>query len=246
LWEHTATAAAGFTVARPIGYVAKLRTLLLAEAPGRSLLALLRREDEALPAVVSAAHAIAAFHQLPVTDSMAGAARGARDEHTRLATIAQTLRAAVPEVAPVLDPLVATIGAQLAAAPLAPTHFDLKPGHLLLDGERVTILDLDKVEVADPLLDVANLVTSLGKVRRPARHGEGRSETLARAFTEAYFAQVPADWRARFPARHALGLLADAVTTQRGLRGRAERANRAARMVALVHAAADIVSDSRA
>ncbi len=237
LWEQTRSDDFPLAVARPIAYLPDLRTLLLEEAPGRRLLAILRSEDTALPAVLRAARALAALHQLPLDDALATRQRVARDDASRLPALAASLEERIPGGEEQVREVVTSIAAGLPEAPLAPTHFDLKPGHILIDGDRVTLLDFDKLAAADPLVDVTGLVATLGKERGATREQAGQAQALARAFITEYFSHVPAAWYARFPARYALALLTEASTTGRGLRGRAEKASRANRMATLVQQA---------
>lgn len=224
----------GFAVARPIAYVDGWQTLLLSEVPGTRLLQIIRRgtADEAMPAVRRAARAVAGFHQFPFPEGLLSEAM--QDQEERLASVAGTLCANNPSLAPEVDRLVETIGAALGKSPRMPTHFDLKQGHMLLDDQQVGLLDFDKLALGDPLIDVANLVATLGAEREgSAKRGEKRL-TLVEGFTDEYFAHVPPSWRERFPARLALAALAEAATTGRGQRGRGSQADLAGRAASAV------------
>jgi hypothetical protein len=237
LWERSQGDNPPLSVARPVAYLPEHRTLLLAEALGRRLLQILRDEEVPLSSVAQAARAVAALHQLPLDDVLATRQRVARDDRSRLATLAASFADDGPEIESHVREIVAAIAAGLGEAPVAPTHFDLKPGHILLDGDRVTLLDFDKLAPADPLVDVTNLVASLGKARGGGRDRSGQAHELPRAFIAEYFAHVPAAWYATFPARYAMALLADASTSGRGQRGRAEKAGRASRAATLIQQA---------
>lgn len=237
LWTHSVRDEMGFRVARPLSYVRSLRTLLFDEVPGRRLLDILRRGGEVFPAVRQTARAIAALHQLPLDVLPGVRERAARDDADRLAPLVERLQTALPAASTQIQDVVAAIAAGLPNAPEAPTHFDLKPGHLLIGDAHVGVLDFDKLAAGDPLADVTGLVASFGKVGGEAQRRSNPESALAQAFLAEYFARVPASWVARFPACYALALLTEAATTGRGLRGRAEKANRAARMAALVQQA---------
>jgi hypothetical protein len=157
--------------------------------------------------------------------------RPLRGELPRLEQAGEVLRSAHPRLGPVVDGAVGAVLAGLDDVPPAPTHFDLKPGHLLVDGDRVGILDFDKLAASDPLLDVASLLVDLAKQQGDARHGGDRPGASARAFAEEYFARVPAAWRARLPLHYAMACLGEAATSGRGLRERrrTERPRRAGR-----------------
>ena len=102
-----------------------------------------------------------------------------------------------------------------------PVHGDLKPIHLLLEEERVVLLDLDKFAAGDPMLDVANMLVLLRRER-------DAGAALARVFEEEYFAHVPAPWQQRLAPHYAWALLADAATFAIGL-GKTQAAARAKR-----------------
>jgi hypothetical protein len=244
LWAAAQEGETAFTVAQPIAYVASLSTMLLGEAPGVRLLDIARRGEsaEAVAAMRRAARAIAALHQVRLDGVLASARR---DERARLSEVAGMLREIAPDQAETIDALAATIAAALGEASLAPTHFDLKLGHVLIADDGVALLDFDKMALADPLIDVANLSASLGTEREGSPQRVKRRTVLAEVFLAEYLSHVPADWRPRLPARFALATLAEAATTGRGLRGRPGRDNRAARVVAALRDAQETMTSGR-
>ena len=246
MWAHT-SAAAPFRVARPIAYRDELRTLLLDEVTGITLLNILRRENEALPAVRRVARAVAALHLLPIDDVVAARERPPRDELARLDDLAATIQATAPELRETVADIVRFIAAAFQDVPSAPTHFDLKPAHFLLDGDRVTILDFDKLVAADPLVDVTGLLAHFRKERRESqRRQEGRTDAITRAFAEEYFAHVPAAWAARFPACQAMALLLEAASSEPGRHGRKGKARIPNRIETLVREAHEAAMVQRA
>jgi hypothetical protein len=227
LWRHTTTPSAGFAVPRPIGYLPEPRILLLSELPGMPLLDIVRDAEhaESLLAIRRAAQAVAELHQLPLPDELLVVSKRADD--ARLAEFVATLSALDPREARALDDLATAISARLgdATPPRAPTHYDLRLVHLLLDGDRVGLLDFDKMAWGNPLLDVAGVAAVL--------LGKERSD-LAQAFLTEYFGHVPETWRERYPAQHALALLSEAASTGRGQRGRPAHADRGSRVASAV------------
>ena len=89
------------------------------------------------------------------------------------------------------------MAAVLARSELGPTHLDLKPDHVFLDGERVVFIDLDTFGAADPVLDLATLLARLAAMPDRLDAPTAHAETARRALADEYFARVPAHWRAR-------------------------------------------------
>jgi aminoglycoside phosphotransferase (APT) family kinase protein len=241
LWRQTTSADVGFAVARPIAYLDGPQTLLQSELPGVRLLDVLRHAEtaEATKAVRRAARAVAGLHQLDVPRGLLRTVR--RDRGDRAAGAAAALSQRFPAYAAAIDEVAAAVAAGIAAAPLAPTHFDLKPGNILDDGQHVSLLDFDKLAFGDPMIDVANMVANLGTDQEGGRRRSQRKTVPGRVFLDEYFAHVPAAWRAFLPARYALATLVEA-DTGRGARGRPARTDRDARIAAAVARAREILA----
>jgi SAM-dependent methyltransferase len=92
---------------------------------------------------------------------------------------------------------------------------DLKPGHIYIDGDHITLLDFDSFAGADPILDVANFLASL--TLSPLRSGlpPDPSRRVGQFFVEEYFSHVPQNWRKRLPLLYAGTLLRKAVGSYR-------------------------------
>jgi hypothetical protein len=198
-----------FTVAKPVAYLSELRTLLQEEVTGTSLEDILCREEdeaEAIRAMRKAARALASFHL--GDDVVAPGHRSLQDEVSALEGVGKLLQQACPQLGPEIEEAVGTVVAGLEEVPSAPIHGDLKPAHIIVNSDSVALIDLDKFAMADPVVDVANLLFLLpsGSSQHHLSHGG-----VAQAFVEEYFARVPEAWRAKLPLHYAAALLKKAA-----------------------------------
>ena len=203
LWSR-ASAREGFSVARPLAYLSDLRAFILEEAPGTPLDEIIHRDGDTTAAVRRAAQALAAFNQgdAPATTRQYLLA----DEVAVLEKARRVLVGACPHLRVEVESIIEGILAGLEEVPLRPTHRDLSPDHIFVDGERTIFIDLDSLAKADPVLDPAHILVRLAK---PAQFPipRERARTAAREFAEEYFAHVPSTWQERLPFHYAGALL---------------------------------------
>jgi aminoglycoside phosphotransferase (APT) family kinase protein len=102
---------------------------------------------------------------------------------------------------------------------MALIHGDLKPEHLLLDGDRVALLDFDLIGMADPVTDVAHLMAFLSRAQDRARGKRDKQapESASQVFCDEYFSHVPSSWRTRLALHHAATSIHKAVGMSRRL-----------------------------
>lgn len=213
LWERAEAGGEGFTVGRPVAYLSDLQTLVQEETPGTSLWdILLLGEDEVYPAMRKAARALATLHLDDVPTKKRWLLS---DEVALLKRNQETLGRACPHLRPEIEEVVSAVVAGLGKFSIAPSHGDLHLQHILLDGDRPALIDLDAFGKRNPLLDVAKLLTSLANAphRSLVSHDltsasylsvtHDRAREAARAFAEEYFAHVPKAWRDKFPIYYA-------------------------------------------
>src|SRR5215212_9573662 len=194
----------GFTVVRPVAYLSDLRALILEGAPGTPLDEILLRDRDATGALRRAAQALAAFNQ---GDAPATTRRHLlADQVAVLEGAGRVLGWACPHLRPEVESIIEGVLAGLEEVPLGPTHRDLSPDAIFVDGERTIFIDLDSFARADPVLDPAHL---LARLVVPALFPvpRERARAAAREFVEEYFAHVPSTWQERLPFHYAGTLL---------------------------------------
>jgi hypothetical protein len=88
------------------------------------------------------------------------------------------------------------------------THRDVNLDHILLDGDRPSLVDLDNFAAADPVLDLANVLAQLKSM--PFRFPltlEDSWASAAQVLAEEYFSHVPRSWRRKLPIHYAGAVL---------------------------------------
>jgi hypothetical protein len=203
--RNRASAREDFTVVRPVAYLSDLRALILEEAPGTPLEEILLRDRDTTGAVRRVAQALAAFNQ---GDAPATTRRHLlADQVAVLERARRLLGWACPHLRPEVESIIEGVLAGLQEVPLRPTHRDLKPDHIFLDGDRTIFIDLDSLAKADPVLDPAYLLARLAAMPALFPIPRQRARAAAWEFAEEYFAHVPAAWQDRLPFHYAGTLL---------------------------------------
>ena len=231
LWERAKARGDNFTVGRPIAYLNDLHALILEEAPGTSLQEILLQGGDTVAVMRKVARALAVFNQ----DEVATTRRHSpEDEIADLKRAGALLQWACPHLKAEVEAIVSAVVTGLEEVPPGPTHRDLKPDHILLDGDRVVFLDLDSFAGADPVLDPAHLLARLAALPSRFPIPRRRMWTAARAFAEEYFAHVPRAWRSRLPLHYAGATLEAAASFLRN-----QEPNWSEKMATLVREARD-------
>jgi Phosphotransferase enzyme family len=208
LWEKAEAGGEGFSVGRPVAYLSDLRTLIQEEVPGSSLYDVILREKEATPFARKAARALAALHLDEDVPRPRRPHPSKEDFDRRLKRIGATLLRACPHLEPEVQEIVGAVVARSEAeAPTAPTHGDLHLRHIMLHGGRPALIDLDAFAEADPLLDIALILSDLAAMPLDSPLSRARAQEASQAFVEEYFAHVPESWRDGFPTRYARAVL---------------------------------------
>jgi hypothetical protein len=214
LWEKAG--GEGFSVGRPVAYLSDLRCLVQEEVPGSSLYDVFLRENEPTPVARRAARALAALHLDEDVPRLQHQRPSKEVLDRRLKRIGATLQRTCPHLESEVQE---TVGAVIAGceteAPTVPTHGDLHLRHILLHGGRPALIDLDAFAEADPLLDIALILSDLAAMPLDSTLPRARARKASHAFVEEYFAHVPESWRDGFPTRYARAVLKRAAKISR-------------------------------
>lgn len=210
--EHVSVGETYLSVAKPIVYSDVPRTLVTAVAPGTSLEMLIRRNQGVPDAVRSVARAVAELHRLNVNAPL----RSSNHDLAQLQEAQRVLESVRPDLNGVVSEILETVAVGLKESPTSLIHGDLKPDHLLIDGNRVALIDFDLAAVADPIADIAHLLTYLDKARKRSRSRRENTGDVGQMFIDEYFTHVPASWESRLPLYHAMSSVHKAAGLCRG------------------------------
>lgn len=187
----------------PLASDSELAIVVLPAAEGRSLLDCLETDhvDNAILETRRSALAVATLH---ACDAQALRAYELSDFIRSLQRPLRILSWALPALNLQLQEIVRRV-AHLTPGELAPTHRDMKPEHVFLGNDRVTLIDLDSCSASDPVLDVALMLARFEALAQE----QDRPQTvrLAAEFEAAYFQVAPESRRARLPLLFAASLV---------------------------------------
>lgn len=191
----------GAVVAEPLGFSARDGASLWHRAQGAPLSELITRDPASAERHVAlVGRAVRVLHDHALGSRSLGVSE-VLGTHDVTAEAAATLRAGehvrvlLPAVGRAYDALVATTirSSQGGTTPgLTFLHGDLKCDNLLVDGEQVRILDLDRCSRGDPALDLGKFLADLCWWSPAPKPG---STDLTRAFRDAYGETADDRWR---------------------------------------------------
>jgi aminoglycoside phosphotransferase (APT) family kinase protein len=81
----------------------------------------------------------------------------------------------------------------ILSSPLAPLHDQFRPAHVLIDRERATVIDIEKLCLSDPAKDVARFVYAVKKNCMENGCTRERSDIIAREFIREYASVAPSN-----------------------------------------------------
>lgn len=201
LREPLARRCPGAAPVQPLGYSPADSAALWRQVSGQPLSRLVPASTSRATRLVRlVGRAVRALHDHPSALARQPAGRAGVHTHSSDAEITATLRAGehiaalLPTVGRSYGALVAEVGHRLdriGGEGSVLIHGDLKCDNLIVDGDRLTILDLDRVCWADPALDLGKFLADL---RWWCGGTQQHAAALSAAFRSGYGACDPARW----------------------------------------------------
>lgn len=196
LWHYSFSSHSFFRIPEPISFISEANLLLIRKAGGVPLseIAMSAHMDQAIAAMRQAAQWLVKFQKsqvpglrsespcekvgiLAVADALAKVAAAAPEHSAQLIDMMHRLRA----VAPASNRFPAAV----------PMHGQFRPAHILVEGQHITVIDIEKVYLGDPAKDVARFCHTLKKVCLEQGGDLERAEELVRAFISEYHNYCP-------------------------------------------------------
>ncbi len=184
LWQWSSEKGILFDLAKPLGYHAPTRTLWQEALPGRP--ALENPSQLSKPEFLeTVAKGLAQLHSSQLVSSKE---RRVEDCLNEAHDLRQTLEQHLPQFSSPLQTIVEKLEAKAPqfTFPLRPIHSAFRLKQLLLDGERVGVVDFDGFAMGDPCEDVTDFMADL-QAHLPANS----AEKARYSFLESYRAHVP-------------------------------------------------------
>lgn len=178
------------TIPEPIGAVDALGALSIAEVDGPSLLDIIgtKRTPELGGLMVRVADALHYLHGSTLQPDQSRGASGFIKRANGCATL-------IAAASPTLGKTARTICADLtnAAPPLAsaPAHMDMKLEHVVPQGDKISLLDLDSIATSDPLFDLAMLDARIVAVARRGGCTDEQGTAARNALLKRYLENAP-------------------------------------------------------
>jgi Phosphotransferase enzyme family len=177
-----------YRVSEPVACRPDLGVLLVRPAAGERLPMLAERSEAWENGLLAAAGWLARLHSTRV-----GGHTRPRDLTQgvfRLARRAARAAAQHPELSSLLVELIETLAARAedlgASRSHVAAHSRYHPGHVFVAPDAATVIDLDRIALGDPALDVGEFLHCLCAEARRARLGDEHADRASLAFLEEY------------------------------------------------------------
>ena len=187
LWQAGFDREHRYRVPEPLAFVAEYNLLLMRGAPGVGLVALLDGDgDRAVTAVREAARWLLRLHASPVrVGRLEQPWYTFRKVSDRLAKAAASHPQELRHLTDMVDQLDAVAERREPAEPVQ-AHGQFRPIHTFLNGETVTVIDLDRSQPSDPARDLAEFIHRLRSTLARDGSATAAADTLTRAFLDEY------------------------------------------------------------
>jgi aminoglycoside phosphotransferase (APT) family kinase protein len=196
LWGDGFGAHSYYRVPQPLGYIAEESMLVMREVRGAAVSHLVVKgtREEAVEAVRVAARWLVSLHRSHL-DGLDVEPPCEQIEVLKTASLLAKVAAQFPERAPSLIETVHQLRdlAPSARSPVKLTalHGEYRPAHVFIEGDSVSVIDLDRIRLSDPAKDVSRFVHVLKKTCYETGVGAVRAHLLAREFVEEYRTGAP-------------------------------------------------------
>lgn len=192
-------------LARTLGCLPPERIVFWEAAAGTPLPEFLKTGAVDMSRIASGLAAIAEFHRQPGMNAKQTSAAKTVALETR--THASFITSMLPKLSGALDRLCQTLPKPFTDDVMTPVHGDMKPEHVFLSGEAATLIDVEGIELSDPILDLGNLMARFDQLSRMPEHSP---DACRHAFELAAAMQTEAS-DAKRAAAYALGKLKTAT-----------------------------------
>lgn len=180
-------------VPRVYGYDAGVEAVWQERVPGTPQTRL-RDPEQLLRAAPRVAHALAALH---ASAPDLGPGKGMTEQIEQLRQAVRSIATACPEYGArceVLSRKLQDASTRLPPIARALVHGSFKSGHILHEGDHVTVIDLDAAGFGDPMYDVGRYIARLEALALDSPLAAPALEACIAAFRHAYAERVPWGW----------------------------------------------------
>ena len=184
----------GLYIVNAITYSKQLKTLVLEAALGIPLSVFILNGVSIEQTLEKTAEALAHFHLSPCA-LFKHQSKAVRLKDAEKAV--RFIREVCPELQEKSRQLFFQIQSRIKDVVLCPTHLDLKPEHIFINGARVTLIDLDAAAMSDPVYDIASLIVRIEFLSEAGQIPQEIVAPALRGLKARYFSKVPYSWKER-------------------------------------------------
>jgi hypothetical protein len=158
-------AGARYRLARTLGCLPSENTVFWEAAEGTPLPQFLKTDRVDVSRVEAGLEAVVEFHNTPASNAFQYAPASSIVA-AEANSSSRFISAMLPGLCGQLDHLCKELPAQFCDDIAAPVHTDMKPEHIFLSEEKAMLIDVEGVELSDPVLDLGNLMARFEQLSR--------------------------------------------------------------------------------